>query len=140
MKFRDYIWGILSAICFGSLTAIGKLALIESNPETILLLRFVLVCLIIGTGMFLWKQLKLFKLKKKHIPMMGIAGLAFSFETIGFWIALENMEIIQLLALFWTFPMMAAIIDSIQERKFDYRLLIVLIIGFIGVYLGGGFL
>ena len=71
--------------------------------------------------------------------MIGI-GVFYTIETIGFWIALDNIEIIQLLALFWSFPLMILIIDIILG-KIDNKIKSVslVILGIIGVFLAGGF-
>jgi len=138
MKAIDYIWGILSAICFGALPIIGRFSLIETTAETILFIRFSLVCLIVLMFFFMSKQMKLLKLKKRHIPMMMLAGIAFSFETIGYWIALGNIEIIPLLAIFWTFPMISCVMDMILNRELELKLMLLLIIGSLGTFLATG--
>jgi len=132
---NKYIWGILSAICFGSLTAIGKFALMNTTPETVLLLRFALVCILIGIGYLIVSKLRDLKLKRKDLPIMTIAGLAFSFETIGFWIALDNIDIIPLLSIFWAFPLFGAMLDLVIDRSFNVKIFLLLILGFLGVLL-----
>jgi len=132
---RNYIWGILSAICFGSLSTLGKLLLIDTNPETVLLLRFTIACSIIILIYVLTQNLSKLKVLTSDIKYMLIAGLAFSFETIGFWIALEHLDIIELLALFWTFPLMIYLINCLLDKYIDYRAILLFISGSIGVFM-----
>lgn len=134
-----YLWGIISAICFGSLTTFAKLSMLDSNAETTLILRFLLVSSIIFIFILLFKDIKLLNIIKNPYKLI-LLGIFFSFETIFFWWALGDMDIIPFLALFWSYPMMILLINSVLEYKINLKSIFLVILGFFGVFLAtGGF-
>lgn len=140
-KKIDYLWGLLSALCLAVITPLGKLALVDINQETILFVRYCLCLAIIFVTALILKKHKLFKVPKSKIPILILTGVMFALETALFWIALGEIDIIPFISLFWSYPIMLFSIDvASKELEFNWWIPILVIIGFIGVFLAwGGF-
>lgn len=134
-----YIFGFLSAIFFGMITSVGKLAMLQLNSQTMIVLRYtmiVLSCLFLILVFNKWRDLKV---RKKHIPIMVFAGILLALETLTFWWGIANFNIIPFLAIYWCFPLMNLGMDIVlKEVKISLPAVIVIIVGVIGVYLGSG--
>ena len=137
----DYLWGLLSALCLAVITPLGKISLVDISAETILFVRYVLCLVIILITSILVNKYKLLKIPFKKIPMLFLTGVMFALETALFWIALDKIDIIPFISLFWSYPIMLFIIDVVgKELEFNWRIPIIVIVGFIGVFLAwGGF-
>jgi len=136
---NKYLFGILSAICFGSIAVVGKLALLESNPQTILLIRFGIVAIVVFLALLLSGQVRALKLKKRTALLMLTVGIFQAVETSLFWFGLSNLTVIELLALFWTYPLFNLMIDiSLGKIKDKLKSAVLIIIGIIGVFLASG--
>jgi len=135
---KVYIFGILSAIFFGTLPIVGKLSMLEMNSQTMVTLRFLMI--IAGALIFLLMSGKLKDLiiSNRDVPLMLAGGVLLAFETLFFWWGIANVNIIPLLAIYWSYPIFNLSFDIIsKEIKFHWYQVAIILIGIIGVYLGG---
>lgn len=136
---NKYMYPLMAAICFGSFTALGRLALLDLNSQTIVVIRFSVLCLTILISLAFTKSLYKLKVKPKDIPLIGFMGITLILETLSFWYGLTNYDIIPLLGIYYSFPLMNYIIDVIsKDVKLTGLSVVTILVGFIGVYLIGG--
>jgi len=134
MKLKlEYIYGILSALFFAAMVPIGKLAMLESSPETILIIRLTLASAILA---LMCPLLDIHPIRdlKSHKSIL-LLSLLFAIDTIAFWVALSELQVIQFLALAWTFPLIIEIINMIQDKRLYWKSMVLLAIGFIGAFI-----
>ncbi|MBA7676327.1 hypothetical protein ES703_84568 [subsurface metagenome] len=133
-----YSWGVLSATCYALHPSIGKIALLDFNPQMVAALKAVFAALMIVLFLAVTKKLGLLKFEKRGIPQMALAGCCYTGMIIGFWIALDNMQITELMALYWCYPLIGLAMDMVQDRKINLKGIIFIAIGAFGVYLAAG--
>ena len=136
---NKYLFGLLSAICFGSIAVVGKLALLESNPQTILITRFGIVAIVMFLSLLLANQVRGLMLKKGVAGFILLLGIFQAVETSLFWFGLDNLTVIELLALFWTYPLFNLVIDiSLGKIRDKVKSALLIILGIVGVFLASG--
>lgn len=138
--YSKYIYGLLSAICYGAFTTLGKLSMLELNSQTIVTLRFGLLIITILIATLLFKNLGYLKIKRKDMPLMIFTGAILTVETLLFWLGFSlSLTIIPFLALYWSFPIMNLILDIVSgDMKLYWKPVLLIGIGIIGVILGTG--
>ncbi len=141
MKSRKgwlYVPGVLSAVCYGLNPGIGKLALLDFNPQTIVVLKVSLAILAIFLYMVITGKLELLRFKRKHFPLMVMTGAFLATLLIGFWEALNVMKITELMALYWCFPLIILAFDMVQDRRLYLKGALLIVVGSFGVYIASG--
>lgn len=133
-----YIPGVLSAVCYALNPGIGKLALLDFNPQTVIVLKVSLAILVIFIYMVTTGKLHLLRFNRKHIPLMVMTGASLGILLIGFWQALNVMKITELMALYWCFPLIILAFDTVQDRRFYLRGTVLIAVGSFGVYIASG--
>lgn len=131
---KGIIYGILGALTFSLITPIGKLALVDLDASIILSLRFIIAIILLLLIGYIKKE-KIILSRKDIIPLT-ILGSIFTLDTYTYWLALEQLDIVSFLSIFWTFPLFILLIDILYGKVEQiYRSLFIILVGFIGVIL-----
>jgi len=136
---NKYLFAILSALSFGTVAIVGKLALLNTNPQTILLVRYGMISVIMLFAIILAGKVKTLKLNRNTGTLILAVGVLQAVETSLFWFGLDNLTVIELLALFWTFPLFNLMIDmSIGKITQKIKSTLLIVLGIVGVFLASG--